>query len=191
MTQFCYNRGCQKNFTLTNDPTKDDTACQYHPGLPYFHDAYKIWSCCQKKSHDFNTFLSLPGCKQGPHQPNKPEEPIPPRPTSEQQEQTPTVPKPVIRQDIPKPQISTVERPSVDAPLTKMKITVATSLQSALEKLSNNTKCDTEQNENKTDEIKPGTICKHASCGAQYTTIEQEQATTCRFHPGVPIFHEG
>jgi hypothetical protein len=188
MSQFCYNRGCQKNFTLTNDPSKDDTACQYHPGLPYFHDAYKIWSCCQKKSHDFTTFLSIPGCTRGPHQPNKPEEPVALRPTEQEQ---PPSPKSTVRQEIPKPPISTVERPPADAPLTKMKLTVATSLQTALQKLVNTSKTDTAKKEQTNDEIKPGTLCKHAACGAVYTTIDQEQATPCKFHPGVPIFHEG
>lgn len=187
MTQFCYNRGCQKHFTLANDPSKDDQACQYHPGLPYFHDAYKIWSCCQKKSHDFTTFLSIPGCQRGPHQPNKLEEPATPRPAEQEQ----TTPKPTVRQEIPKPLVPTVERPPIDATLTKMKLTVAPSLRTAIEKLSNTSKSDNDQKDLKTDEIKPGTPCRHASCGAQYTTIEQEQTTTCKFHPGVPIFHEG
>jgi hypothetical protein len=188
MSQFCYNRGCQKTFIPTNDPSKDDTACQYHPGLPYFHDAYKIWSCCQKKSHDFTTFLSIPGCQRGPHQPNKPEEPVVSHPT--EQEET-TTPKPIVRQEMPKPQITTIERPPIDAPLTKMKLTVATSLQTALEKLSTAQQTDTTKKEDINNEIKPGTSCKHAACGAQYTTVEQEQATICKFHPGVPIFHEG
>ena len=33
-------------------------ACEYHPGAPIFHDAYKGWSCCNKKSTDFTTFLN-------------------------------------------------------------------------------------------------------------------------------------
>jgi hypothetical protein len=44
--------------------------------MPYFHDAYKIWSCCQKKSTDFTTWLSLPGCTKGRHNPDKPKEEI-------------------------------------------------------------------------------------------------------------------
>jgi len=189
MSKFCYNRGCQKDFKLTNDPAQDDIACQYHPGLPYFHDAYKIWSCCQKKSHDFSTFLSIPGCTRGPHQPNKPEEPATSFRPADQEK--PASPKPVVREEIPKPIAPSVERPPADAPLTKMKLKVATSLQTALEKLNNTAKPDTTTNEPITDEIKPGTTCKHASCGAVYTTPDEEQATQCQFHPGVPIFHEG
>ncbi|CAF1195152.1 unnamed protein product [Adineta steineri] len=186
MSHFCYNRGCQKNYTLTNDPSIDDVACQYHPGLPYFHDAYKIWSCCQKKSHDFSTFLSIPGCTRGAHLGTKPEEPVAPRPSEQE-----TPPKPVVRQELPKPHTPTVERPSIDTPLTTMKLTVATSLQTALDKLTNTPKADGTQKEQTSEDIKPGTPCRHSTCTAQYTTVEQEQATSCRFHPGVPIFHEG
>ncbi|UJR32708.1 hypothetical protein I4U23_020167 [Adineta vaga] len=189
MSLFCYNRGCQKSFTLSNDPSIDDIACQYHPGLPYFHDAYKIWSCCQKKSHDFSTFLSIPGCTRGAHLATKPEEPAPTRPIEQEQV---TTPKPSVpRQEMSKPQASNIQRPSMDEPLIPMKLTIAPSLQAALEKVSSTTKSDTNQNEQNNDEIKPDTPCKHATCGARYTTVEQEQATPCRFHPGVPIFHEG
>ncbi|CAF2713282.1 unnamed protein product [Rotaria sp. Silwood2] len=188
MSHFCYNRGCQKKYTPTNDPSKDDNACQYHPGLPYFHDAYKIWSCCQKKSHDFSAFLSMPGCTRGPHQPIKPEEPVAPGPTEQEQA---AVPKSTSRQEIPKPQVPIVERPPMDAPLIKMKLTVASSLKTALEKLTNTAKVDTNKEDQINDDIKPGTPCKHASCGVEYTTVDQEQVTSCRFHPGVPIFHEG
>jgi hypothetical protein len=188
MSQFCYNRGCQKSFTLTNDPSIDDTACQYHSGLPYFHDAYKIWSCCQKKSHDFSTFLSIPGCQHGPHQPIKPEEPAPVQPTKQEEV---TVPKPAVRQDIPKPQVPSLVRPPIDAPLTKMKFTVASNLKAALEKLSTNTNTNADSQVASNNDIKPGTPCRHATCGFQYTTPEEAQATICKFHPGVPIFHEG
>ena len=38
----CYNRGCGKSFI--NDPddkTRKEDECQFHPGAPFFHDAYK------------------------------------------------------------------------------------------------------------------------------------------------------
>lgn len=47
-------------------------ACAYHPGPPYFHDAYKIWNCCNKKSTDFGTWLTYPGCTRGKHSAEKP-----------------------------------------------------------------------------------------------------------------------
>ena len=56
----CYNRGCGKKFN-PRDNSPDSTACSFHPGAPYFHDAYKGWSCCNKKCTDFTEFLNFPG----------------------------------------------------------------------------------------------------------------------------------
>jgi cysteine and histidine-rich domain-containing protein len=182
MSLFCYNRGCQKNYTPTDDPSHDEIACQHHPGLPYFHDAYKIWSCCQKKSHDFSTFLAIPGCQHGPHQPNKPIEPTASRPVET---------KPVITEMVASAPKVQLVRPSIDAPLMSMKLIVASSLQAALDKLANAPLSNTSVNEPSSEDIKPGTPCRHAACGARYTTADEEQMSRCQYHPGVPIFHEG
>lgn len=34
-------------------------SCVFHPGDPFFHDAYKGWSCCKKKCTDFTEFLNI------------------------------------------------------------------------------------------------------------------------------------
>lgn len=41
--------------------------CRHHPGHPVFHDAYKGWSCCNKKSVDFTEFLNIKGCTLSKH----------------------------------------------------------------------------------------------------------------------------
>lgn len=41
--------------------------CCHHPGFPVFHDAYKGWSCCSKKSVDFTEFLNIKGCTLSKH----------------------------------------------------------------------------------------------------------------------------
>lgn len=46
----CYN--------LTVSPKFLDS-CTFHPGNPVFHDAYKGWSCCNKKCTDFTEFLNI------------------------------------------------------------------------------------------------------------------------------------
>nr|CAD2160339.1 unnamed protein product [Meloidogyne enterolobii] len=69
---FCYNKGCGAKFNP--DENKEDS-CIFHPGPPYFHDAYKIWMCCNKKSTDFTAWLNFEGCTRGPHNPVKPDVP--------------------------------------------------------------------------------------------------------------------
>uniref|UniRef100_A0A8D0APT4 Cysteine and histidine-rich domain-containing protein 1 n=1 Tax=Sander lucioperca TaxID=283035 RepID=A0A8D0APT4_SANLU len=48
-------------------PASDSDVCLYHSGFPIFHEGMKYWSCCKKKTSDFNTFLSQEGCTKGTH----------------------------------------------------------------------------------------------------------------------------
>ena len=41
--------------------------CCYHPGVPIFHEGLKFWSCCQRKTTDFQSFLNQEGCDFGYH----------------------------------------------------------------------------------------------------------------------------
>lgn len=54
-------------------------ACRHHPGAPFFHDAYKGWSCCNKKCTDFTEFLNMKGCTLAKHSNIKPPEPEKPQ----------------------------------------------------------------------------------------------------------------
>jgi cysteine and histidine-rich domain-containing protein len=60
----CKRGGC--NFTYES-PASDASLCVHHPGKPVFHEGYKFWSCCQKKTSDFSAFLSQVGCETGKH----------------------------------------------------------------------------------------------------------------------------
>lgn len=55
--------------------TSNKDSCRHHPGLPFFHDAYKGWSCCNKKCTDFTEFLNIKGCTLSKHSNEKPPEP--------------------------------------------------------------------------------------------------------------------
>ncbi|CAH1101575.1 unnamed protein product [Psylliodes chrysocephalus] len=60
----CKNGGCGINYQGIET---NSTICTYHPGCPIFHEGLKYWSCCQKKTTDFNSFLSQVGCETGAH----------------------------------------------------------------------------------------------------------------------------
>ncbi|KAK7925922.1 hypothetical protein WMY93_008232 [Mugilogobius chulae] len=60
----CKNGGCTKSF---EGPASDSETCMYHSGCPIFHEGMKYWSCCKRKTSDFNTFLSQEGCTKGTH----------------------------------------------------------------------------------------------------------------------------
>ncbi|KAK2828358.1 hypothetical protein Q5P01_019392 [Channa striata] len=60
----CKNGGCTKSF---EGQASDSDVCLYHSGVPIFHEGMKYWSCCKRKTSDFNTFLSQEGCTKGAH----------------------------------------------------------------------------------------------------------------------------
>ena len=43
------------------------TQCTYHPGYPVFHEGMKYWSCCQRKTSEFQEFMDQAGCDLGRH----------------------------------------------------------------------------------------------------------------------------
>lgn len=105
-------------------------SCQFHPGNPVFHDALKGWSCCNKKSTDFTQFLNIPGCSKSAHsnqKPVEPEKPAQPKEISNKEE--------VITYEVSKPPEPT-PRPTNDEPLVDLRRTIAPTLTSTLEKLS-------------------------------------------------------
>jgi cysteine/histidine-rich domain-containing protein 1 len=60
----CKRGGCTK--TYENKLTNDEV-CWYHSGVPIFHEGMKFWSCCQRKTSDFDSFLQQAGCTSGKH----------------------------------------------------------------------------------------------------------------------------
>lgn len=56
----CLNNGCGVS-------PPNQSPCQYHPGFPVFHEGSKYWSCCQRKTTDFDAFLNQQGCETGDH----------------------------------------------------------------------------------------------------------------------------
>uniref|UniRef100_A0ACB8FG56 Cysteine and histidine-rich domain-containing protein 1 n=1 Tax=Sphaerodactylus townsendi TaxID=933632 RepID=A0ACB8FG56_9SAUR len=60
----CKNAGCTKAY---EGPDSMEEECVYHSGVPIFHEGMKYWSCCKRKTSDFNTFLAQEGCTTGTH----------------------------------------------------------------------------------------------------------------------------
>ena len=57
----CCRSGCNAEYT---GPEKNAECCYYHPGAPVFHEGMKFWSCCERKTSDFTSFLNQPGCEK-------------------------------------------------------------------------------------------------------------------------------
>ncbi|XP_057380892.1 cysteine and histidine-rich domain-containing protein 1-like isoform X1 [Daphnia carinata] len=178
----CYNRGCGQRF----DPEDNgDEVCLHHPGAPFFHDAYKGWSCCKKKCTDFTEFLNIKGCSRSPHNSEKPVE-------AEKPEVDKSKASEIIEYKAPEPlKPSTLLRPPFDSPLIKLQYSVSASLQQELEKSKpTDNSSQTAINNSFSDSIRIGASCKNGGCQQTYQN-ESSNDSPCLFHPGVPIFHEG
>jgi len=171
----CYNRGCGQTYNPRNN---EDDNCTFHPGAPYFHDAYKGWTCCQNKSTDFTTFLNTPGCTQGKHSNVKPAEP-------EQITGNLTKEKTPELVEVRAPIAESLPRPSYSTPMVRLQPTVAASLKAQATPLNNDL-----TNGNAESETKMGESCKNNGCKRKYEGAEGDY-TNCKYHPGYPVFHEG
>ncbi|XP_022082146.1 cysteine and histidine-rich domain-containing protein 1-like isoform X2 [Acanthaster planci] len=178
----CYNKGCSKKFF----PSENGSACIHHPGEPVFHDAYKGWSCCNKRTTDFTEFLNIPGCAKGLHNNQKPPEKPKPAPMSKEEKDK------VIVVEVAKPikPIEPTVRPSENEPVIRLPVTVSASLKTALENLTVSTlEAKTDKNA-ALNEVGLGTTCKNKGCKKSYTS-EQSNFEKCFYHSGKAIFHEG
>lgn len=60
----CKNSGCSASFAGEHS---NQEVCNFHPGIPVFHEGMKYWSCCQRKTSEFENFMSQAGCSRGNH----------------------------------------------------------------------------------------------------------------------------
>jgi len=196
----CYNRGCGKMFDMSKN-CPDSIACRYHPGSPFFHETYKGWTCCNKKSTDFTDFLNTPGCATGPHSREKPVEPesitgikddrsldeqmaeLNKKEGSASKEPSPEPLKPAA----PRPDWSTTPTVAVTPkPSPSFQKTLDSQKQSG-SGASVTPVSSSNGSSSSDDQIKEGEPCKNGGCKLTYPNDDID----CVYHPGVPIFHEG
>lgn len=157
-------------------------SCLHHPGFPFFHDAYKSWTCCNKKSVDFTEFLNIKGCTLSKHSNEKPLQPEKPKKVSEEETEDK-----IITGIRPSMQMLALNRPPLDSSLKTIEPIVAEAVKKQFDSLP---KFVAESNESKSGFVTPGTICKNGGCNFEYIDYCSND-NECIHHPGVPIFHEG
>lgn len=60
----CKNNACKGSYV---DEMSDTEMCVHHPGVPVFHEGMKFWSCCERRTTEFDKFLEQAGCTSGKH----------------------------------------------------------------------------------------------------------------------------
>ncbi|KAL1920777.1 uncharacterized protein VTP21DRAFT_11412 [Calcarisporiella thermophila] len=182
----CTHRGCEQEFSESEN---SDTACQYHPLPPIFHEGLKGWQCCSKRVTDFDDFLKIPGCTTGRHStaPVPAPTPAPSKPAHESAPKHSHIENGVEHYGLP------VTPPPPAMRSTPVPFPPATPPPNEVTKESI---IEVEEEDDLSIPVPPGTTCKHKGCGVQYkddatSRFEGGEEATCIYHPGVPVFHEG
>ncbi|KAI3383944.1 hypothetical protein SNEBB_006853 [Seison nebaliae] len=178
----CYNQSCQRKFDPNNN---EENICQHHPGHPVFHDAQKFWSCCEKKTTDFSTFLATPGCTFGKHSNEKPKK-------DEIIEEIPIITKEEKTEIIDEMPLTLLSRSSNEIEIIsnqKMDIVSNIQISPSYQRIMKNFVTNENLNKSEIDEklINDETECKRNGCKIKY----KERGETCQHHSGIAIFHEG
>lgn len=174
----CYNKGCGKTFEPDDNPDGD---CIYHNGEPYFHDAYKEWTCCKRKSTDFTEFLNIKGCTQGVHNGVRPK--ILDKPKPQQDKLMESVENTLSRASITRQrEIVRLDIPD-DLPLIPLIPEISARLLQQFSTLQL-----TPEVQIIDGQVPVGTICKNSGCNVSY---DKGISHDCIHHPGSAIFHEG
>lgn len=172
----CQRVGCDAMYDERNNP---EGGCVHHPGAPLFHDGVKEWTCCRKRSHDFSTFMNIPGCTRGKHTQEKPQTmqrtaPVPavgPAARPRKLGQACTVEEATSREQCPRcrqgffcSDHTQMVDPTEQKP--KHKVTVR-------------------------QETDPSAFqtCRHPGCGTKFQE-KHNHPRACHYHPGPPVFHD-
>ncbi|KAK4053759.1 hypothetical protein OIV83_001415 [Microbotryomycetes sp. JL201] len=60
----CKRKSCNQTY---EEQERTDEECEFHAGVPIFHEGSKGWSCCKPRVLDFDDFLKIRGCKRNRH----------------------------------------------------------------------------------------------------------------------------
>ncbi|GAA5900309.1 cysteine and histidine-rich domain-containing protein [Sporobolomyces salmoneus] len=176
----CTRNGCGKQF---NPAENDGAVCSFHPGHPVFHEGLKSWSCCastNKPTTDFDDFMKFEPCATGSHSSEKPE------PVAKPEDSASTSSK------APSSTSGTTETYGTAAPPLPPPPSAPSASTSTSAPPKPVSTAYVEEQDDPDVKLEKGMTCKRKSCGKSYGGEGMERSEEeCRYHPGVPIFHEG
>ncbi|KAM0753609.1 chord-domain-containing protein [Meredithblackwellia eburnea MCA 4105] len=177
----CTRKGCGKEFDEATSSNNSD--CNFHPGVPVFHEGLKSWSCCSETNKpvtSFDEFLSLKGCTTGSHSSERPVEPPKPLPSSSSSTPTPTSTDKDGRE---------VYGSSVASPIPPRPSAPTNGNGAAAPPIKPVSTPYVEEQDDPSLPCAVGAMCKRKACGKSWDGNSRE-GEQCVYHPGVPIFHE-
>jgi len=166
----------EKNITCGNlscgnlylESQNNDTACHFHPGPHFFHEGYKGWKCCDRKTIDFDEFLRYETCTVGRHVPKIDK------------------PKPIVTESqIPAPIVS-----GTGVEVYKNPNAEKTTHSKPVAPVEEPTPPPKEIPDSPDAVIPVGAPCLHRNCTSKFVD-DNSRKEECIYHPGTPLFHEG
>ncbi|KAI0950473.1 hypothetical protein AcV7_008927 [Taiwanofungus camphoratus] len=167
----CSHKGCGQQYDAADNIAE---SCQYHIGVPVFHEGLKSWSCCSdvhKPVLDFDDFMKIPGCTQGYHTDEEPHKAEAPTPATNADLKT-TDPVSGKETYSSHPAVNTTSPPTIEpTPVT-------------------------EEEDDLSVPVSVGTTCRRNGCQTAFENEEVNRigdgpGTVCIYHPMPPIFREG
>ncbi|KAJ1999360.1 hypothetical protein GGI04_004601 [Coemansia thaxteri] len=158
----CTRNACGQEYV---EAIMDPIACQYHPGIPEFHEGLKGWTCCKPRVHSFDDFMEIGGCMLGPH-------------SSEPKHKDDPFKADLTHYDdvLPQAQDAVAPAAAVTAPAPVPRAPAPEPIEEDPEGIP----------------ISPGAKCKRSGCHAVYVAEDVSHGPgQCQFHPGTAQFHEG
>jgi len=177
------------------DSENHPESCKFHLGNPVFHEGYKYWSCCPKKTINFQDFLEIPPCSVGPHTEHL--ETLPPK-----EKPSSSLDGNSISSSLRDTFISTTIPPTRNASTTTTTATTTTTTstttnnpigieRSPVAEVPERIQEDENEGDDPPDVIVPsGTTCVRRGCGVVFSG-SATLSEPCRYHRGFAVFHEG
>lgn len=59
--RICRRKACGAAYK--KGASREGESCVHHPGAPIFHEGSQGYSCCKRRTLEFDQFLKIEGCK--------------------------------------------------------------------------------------------------------------------------------
>ncbi|TDL27303.1 chord-domain-containing protein [Rickenella mellea] len=175
----CTRKGCNKQYS---EEDNGDNACQYHPGVPVFHEGLKSWSCCSdvnKPEMEFDAFMAIQGCTTGAHT-----------------TQSPKIEKPKASSATTIQALGAGDVGDTQKSMSHLSMQSNATSSVPAPRGSPSPAPVVEEEDNLDAAVAQGTKCRRKGCGKEYVNddvsrLGDGEGVKCVYHPAPPIFHEG
>jgi len=171
----CQRISCDCLFSDTS------TKCVHHTQPPQFRDGEKLWPCCNKRSKDFNAFLSIKGCRELDSH------------SSEKRVVSPQTTRTTSAKEEKDDALGVEKCPRCSNGFAcEMHPEESKKNEEKMRRVKELKEQKKREEELERAKMDPNALqtCKRTGCGMKFRESENTSDNSCRYHKGKPIFHE-